>query len=219
MAVLSYTLLLDSCLLASSFMPYTRLQQSLVEAGSFISAAEAHGTLCGLVCGIENADNLLSQWLQALEIEGYSAETLSKWPKTVNASLQDDAMRFTPLLPDDEESLPSRLQAMAAWCNGLLYGFGVACGEHKLEDEAQEFIRDVSQISRLDDEFDGNTTDDQSAVGSEADYFELVEYLKTGMLLLYDACHQQLFMQQTATKLAALDEKLPPAHTDDATFH
>lgn len=210
-------------------MPYTRLQESLQRTNSPTPPAEAHGILCGLTCGLDNIDEVLMQWLQALEIEAPTTDDFSAWPKTIKQSLQDEAMRFSPLLPEEEVPLDERLRALAAWCNGLLYGLGAAGSElSTLEGDVQEFVQDVSQISRLDDNVD-NQPDDYdendenieggAELGSEADYYELVEYLKAGMLLLFDASHQQLFANRSAAKLASLDERLSPGRTDDATFH
>jgi len=35
-------------------------------------------------------------------------------------------MDFQPLLPDDEHALDARVEALGAWCQGFLYGFGAA---------------------------------------------------------------------------------------------
>ena len=35
-------------------------------------------------------------------------------------------MEFEPLLPDDETDLAARVEALGAWCQGFLYGFGAA---------------------------------------------------------------------------------------------
>ena len=93
------------------------------------SVAEVHGILCGLLC----RDPFVgaSQWVKSLEFEGepndarfqmvrdqlddllaYSAQMLN----------QIDT-EFNLMLPDDEESISTRIAEMAKWCQGFLYGF------------------------------------------------------------------------------------------------
>lgn len=188
------------------------LQEHLTAAGSVLGAAEAHGTLCGLLCGDLAPAKLLAHWQSVLEIDsdvvvaeasassdaGTYTDTdiqapvadndvltdLSTWVPAVQAALQDDAMLFAPLLADDDAPMSQRLLDLAAWCAGLLYGYGLT-GVQPNEAEMHEYLRDVGQISQLD-------SSDVQAGGAEADYSELVEYVRAGMLLLYTDSQLQL---------------------------
>ena len=40
--------------------------------------------------------------------------------------LSDDGLEFTPFLPEDSAALAERAQALVEWCEGLLYGLGMA---------------------------------------------------------------------------------------------
>jgi uncharacterized protein YgfB (UPF0149 family) len=90
-------------------------------------------------------------------------------------------MEFRPLLPDDERELPARVEALGAWCQGFLYGFGAAgtVAGTPLPETVTEVLSDLANISQA------------GAVGSASDeveeeaYAELVEFLRAGVQLIY----------------------------------
>lgn len=166
--------------------PYNTLQAQLASAGSTTSAAEAHGALSGLSCGLTGASQVARDWAAAIEINGDLSTDLANWPNVIATTLGDDGLRYHPLLPADDAPLHERLIALAEWSNGVLYGYGLANNELTLSAESQEFLRDLTEISRID--VDDLGEDDNEG---EAEYFELTEYLKVGMILLYNDCHEQ----------------------------
>ena len=168
---------------------YHELEDGLGAGGSGSEAAEAHGTLCGLLCG--PSDDLPGTWIgntladrqedpddapvnaQALLVRVYEA---------TRDALMGDEMAFAPLLPPDSEDLERRLEALAAWSQGFLYGLAMR-GLRDLEDidgEIREFLEDLVEISRVEPDA-GDDPD-----GAEAAYSELVEYVRVGAQLLFD---------------------------------
>jgi hypothetical protein len=59
-------------------------------------------------------------------------------------------MEFEPLLPGDETDLASRVAALAAWCQGFLYGFGSAgtASQAALSESVGEVLADLAQVAR-----------------------------------------------------------------------
>jgi uncharacterized protein YgfB (UPF0149 family) len=106
-------------------------------------------------------------------------------------------MEFEPLLPDDAASLAERVESLAAWCQGFLYGFGAAGTANRsgLPDSVSEFLADLARISQVGDV--GSGTEEVE----EAAYAELVEFLRVGVQLVYD-------------ELAALRAAQPAMRTD-----
>jgi yecA family protein len=171
----------------SSPVLFVDVAQALAAGGSTVHAAEAHGWLCGALC--VRAPFRVADWLEELvesrddddEHPDNRATLLAVHEQTTSA-LEGTQMEFAPLLPDDEESLADRVEALNAWCQGFLYGFGtVSPGSGpRFPADVDEVLRDFAEISRA------------GAVGSESEqveeesYAELVEYVRAGTQLVYD---------------------------------
>ena len=169
-------------------MEFDALQAALTQAGIPVSAAESHGALAGWVASGLGQDP--SPLLESLLDAGAAAqntdatrchELLVSAHTALRRELDSEELKFAPLLPADETPLPVRVAAMGEWCEGFLFGLGLA-GDAAVQggSEVREVVEDFAQIARagLDDE-----------AGSEADevaYAELVEYLRVGTLLVHD---------------------------------
>ena len=171
-----------------SSTPFIALNETLARAGTVCDAAESHGTVCGVLCaGAGGGD----AWLAHLMEEASGPDGALKNCRRDLLALRDltrnllDAgtLEFTPLLPDDDISLAERTAALGEWCQGFLYGLGLA-GERlnldELAEEAGEVLRDIGQIAQAG--FEGDADDDED----EAAYVEIVEYVRVGVQLLYE---------------------------------
>jgi uncharacterized protein YgfB (UPF0149 family) len=160
----------------------------LESAGSQVAAAEGHGCLCGALC--TTADYSIQRWLDELigdEDEDQDDDSLRDAPLRLlftdtNRALRGGEMEFEPLLPDDDEPLEQRANALAQWCQGFLYGFGTGkpVRPDDLNNQVTEILRDVSDMARA--------TVDVGAAGEEEEgaYAELIEYLRVGVQLIHD---------------------------------
>ena len=98
-------------------------------------------------------------------------------------SFGEQGMQFAPLLPDDEEALNARANALALWCTGFLYGLGTGqiSDLEALTGEVGEIVRDFTEISRA-------TGDDADADESnEQAYAELVEFIRVAAQVVFEA--------------------------------
>ena len=91
-------------------------------------------------------------------------------------------MEFDPLLPDDDAALDERVDALSAWCQGFLYGFGSRPRPQPPapSGEVAEVLADFAEISR------GGSVGLEPMEIEEDAYTELVEFLRVGVQLVYD---------------------------------
>lgn len=156
----------------------------LVSTRPWISPAELHGLLCGSVCADGEAPGddawLQRVWQHAGEdlADGADHAELIAFRERALGNLEADDFGFDLLLPDEETLLRERVAALASWCAGFLSGFGLGGGRTDgMEEDALTALRDMAAIAGVDAEVD----DDD---GDEADFSELVEYVRMGVLVI-----------------------------------
>ena len=156
----------------------------ILDAGLEISPAELHGCLTGLLAAgsapdPESALAAVSRLLDADLYGELAAQVMALYQHTAE-HLDDEDCDFYPLLPDDDEEIRLRTEAMAGWCRSFLAGFAErAGGRSGLPEDSSEVLKDFAAIA-------------QAAVGEEDDeegleesYMELVEYLRFAALNVY----------------------------------
>jgi uncharacterized protein len=157
----------------------------LAAAGSLADAAEAHGSLCGALCSM--APYKMQDWVNEILPDGSSlsdesAALIEKVFTATATSFGEQGMEFEPLLPDDEQPLNGRANALALWCAGFLYGLGTAqiSDLDALAGDVGEIVRDFTEISRA-------TGDDADADESnEQAYAELVEFIRVAAQVVFE---------------------------------
>lgn len=167
---------------------YVSIDALLRRAESGIEAAECHGVLCGVLCAQRAFDP--RPWsgyvLGACDPgNAYVREArneLESMSEAALAALNDPEYGFQPMLPPDETPLQLRTQAMSQWCQGYVEGLRLGGIEHpeKLDGDAGEIVRDLGEIGKAG-RFHVDDSDE-----NEADFAELVEYLRAGVRLVYD---------------------------------
>ena len=153
-------------------------QQTIAGWVEFSHPAELHGLVTGVVCVLQPPGQDGWQALLAgLDVAGPAEGSDDPaWRLLVDEgqdlaeALDEDNLDFEPLLPDDEQPLPERVQALAAWCSGLLLGFALAGGQERSDE--QELIADLQELSALDWEVQ------DSDEASENDYADLLEFVR-----------------------------------------
>jgi len=170
-----------------SSVAFDDVARALAAGCSTVHAAEAHGCLCGALCARRTYS--LAEWLDdILPDAGPGAPgaedraALADLHEATARFLAAPDMEFEPLLPDDDVDLDVRVEALGAWCQGFLYGFGAAgtAPKEQVPEEVAEVISDLAGISRA-----GEVGSQNSEVEEEA-YAELVEYLRAAVQLVHD---------------------------------
>lgn len=163
---------------------YVELERALGRAGVENSAAEIHGTCCGMLAVDQAIDQ--NQWLTQV-LEGDPQDFHFQETRTLlrqlfivtRQQLNGTEMDFALLLPDDED-LPSQVEAMQDWCQG--FGLGIASAGIRdfknLPADSREWLEDVVRIG-ASGEFDLDNEEE-----SENALVELLEYLRVGVMMM-----------------------------------
>lgn len=173
------------------FPEYGELQATLGGPETGSAAAEAHGTLCGLLCAA--AEDMPEVWIQntLADAEEYSfggrADARSLLEALNGATVEALAggdMAFNLLLPGDDAPLDERAAALASWCNGFLYGLAIRGLRpmEELPEEIREILADFSEIGRA-----GVAAEEVEEEGESA-FVELAEYVRVAVQLVHDEC-------------------------------
>ena len=136
------------------------IDEALRRAEASTDAAEAHGSLCGLVCGL--GDGGQSAWLAETLADAQANEAVAEQTSAVlealaastRAALEGADMTFQPLLPDDAEPLVERVDGLAQWCQGFNHGLFVAARIGDAEAElgsgnTAEIVRDFGEMAQV----------------------------------------------------------------------
>lgn len=168
-------------------LEFDAVQTALEKLGSNVNAAEAHGTLCGLM--LDNCD--MATWLKHtvddLPDSGdiLAAEQLKILKLLFEHSreqLNNIDMSFELLLPDESEEFAVRLLALSEWCQGFLYATGIiGLGKtREIDAMSQECLSDLVEISQLDHRQPKDEDSDQQ-------YVEITEHVRMSALMLNES--------------------------------
>ncbi len=159
-----------------------------VHAG--MRASECHGFLCGLFCASNSIaadlwrEHLLAGIDDAVNVYDCFA-ILEKLANQVKTEVLSEDISFDLLLPDDQTAISERSKALAEWCSGFASGLGIGgmAEKQKLNDECDEFVKDVISISRME-------TSVEDGEEAEIAIFEIIEYIRVGTIMLHQEWHQ-----------------------------
>ncbi len=171
--------------------PYQRLAQCLAAGALAPSPAEVHGILCGLICaGHPQAE---AAWLAEVAPQGPVGDLLAEasardcrgrldaLAEQTRADIEGPGLGFAPLLPDDEQPLSARAEAVYDWCRGFLYALGLTgVREADLSEQTREVFNDFVDITRLD------LADLDEGEDNESALTEVVEFLWVAAMLVYE---------------------------------
>jgi uncharacterized protein YgfB (UPF0149 family) len=170
--------------MSDTSVSYADIQRVLVQSHALADAAEAHGTLSGALCaaGTYHLDDWLGEILPEGRADSESAAWLRALFEATTAALTDSQMGFQLLLPEDDDALTQRTEALGEWCRGFLYGLGSGHVRdlQALGDEADEILKDITAITQV-----GVDPQDEDESNEEA-YAELVEFVRVGVQLLFE---------------------------------
>ena len=162
---------------------YQAWERQLDRAALDFPPAEVQGCLCGYLA---SGARSWFDWQRLLDDDPATGDVLAQecytalrvlFTQTL-AVLDAGEFELTLLLPDDAQPLVVRVEALRAWCEGFLYGYG-ASGQHQagLDTEQRDLLRDIEQISRAELE--------ESGEAEEHAYAELVEFLRLAATSFY----------------------------------
>lgn len=172
-----------------------KIDQALTRLHADMEASECHGIMTGLLLarGQLSEDELMSAIAPATGagdiLAGEARSELRTLLQVTMEELSDTSCDFNPVLLHESASMEDRLHALSDWIQGFMLGLarGGVEDHRKLPDEAAEFVDDLMEMARatgyeLEEDEEEN----------EASYMELVEYLRTGVLLVNELLHPTL---------------------------
>lgn len=167
--------------------PYERFDQLYNSIELDVGASEVHGVVCGLLCAGHSDAHVA--WFEELFENRSSADLLVREARQLLGQLYQatrdqmsgDELGFTPFLPNDQFPLSERARRLTEWCQGYLYGLGLAgISDKQFLGDAKEAIGDITEFTRLEHE---NIESEEEA---EAAFVELEEFLKVAALLVWE---------------------------------
>ncbi|MHB1586145.1 MAG: UPF0149 family protein [Acidiferrobacteraceae bacterium] len=161
------------------------LSVALERAGASTGASEVHGLLCGLICAHGEADG---RGCLPLIFDGPEAATgtlqdgLDGLAEESMRTLQGSDFEFDLLLPDDDDPLPMRFEAVVSWCQGFTLALLLDCPERAdtLAADAHEAMETLLEISASEP-----VVDEDEASG-ERDLAEIIEHIRVSVQLVHD---------------------------------
>jgi len=178
----------------SQFPEIVELEELLYRVDATMGAADAHGALCGMLCArgtielSEWVDHVIGEQEQGNELLHDVVHKLSELHQSTLEMMNDATGDFKLLLMDDDDPLPERVEALAAWCQGFIYGLaagGIQEGSELPEDTA-ELLKDMVEISRAGHDVDDAGVEESDDNDDEVAYMEIEEYVRMGVLLIYE---------------------------------
>ena len=178
----------------SQFPEIVELEELLYRIDATMGAADAHGALCGMLCArgtielSEWVDHVIDEQDQGNELLHDVVHKLSELHQSTLEMMNDATANFKLLLLDDDDPLPERVEALAAWCQGFIYGLaagGIQEGSELPEDTA-ELLKDMIEISRAGHDVDDTGVEESDVNDDEMAYMEIEEYVRMGVLLVYE---------------------------------
>lgn len=167
---------------------YQQMTQLLADRP--ISAAEAHGTLCGLLCSDphEAREDPAVLWLDEVlgnhdGQDSAARDLLIEIAGRTQAELADPGCTLSPPWPADDRPLRERVEAVYDWSRGLVYGLGLAGVKIQgLSPASREAVDDLIAVTHLDlDHLDDGDEPEQALA-------EVAEFVRIAALLLYTEC-------------------------------
>lgn len=167
---------------------YDDIAAALSRANASTTAAECHGTLCGMYsvtgqgCKMEWLNQALSECDPSDALTGECRSSLISLYDETSAALEGQELNFRLLLPNDETDIELRTEQLAEWCQGFLFGMSTQGIEDikTLPPEVSEIVGDFTEITKA--AFD---RDDDIEVSEQA-YTDLTEFVRIGVQLVLE---------------------------------
>lgn len=161
---------------------YDEMTEALIATQSPFLASEAHGLLCGVICVMP--DSMQRRWEQLVlgpEKDAHSIDVIQQVYISSYQQICEFSFEFILVLPSDNLDINLRTEALGLWCQGFLTGLnqGQSPIEQTPNEEIQEALNDLAEIAQVTFGDIPSTSEDETA------YFELEEYVRLVVLMIY----------------------------------
>lgn len=179
----------------NSLPSYTELNDALSKTTLKLHPSEAHGLICGILCGNTKTDSAWEALVTGSKDPLKTHEVLQALFDASAKQLNDFLFEFQMVLPPDSEDLPIRAEALTLWSQGYLTGLKQVHVQivDREASEMTEAIHDLIEIAKM------NYEEVVASEEDEAAYVELVEYVRMAVILIYQDIREQDTTMQTVT--------------------
>jgi len=183
-------------------MNYDLWTTALDQNALMASAAELHGLVAGMLsAGVPADANQILPVLHDFLNDGQAVNAalksqISELISETARQLADEELGFNPLLPDDDDALTERLEALTEWAQSFLVGFAIQ--QHDLSilaEEVRDAIEQLTEVTRIDI----YTPDDSSEADNEESYFLVLEHVRVMVL----TCFSEVGQKFTAAEVSS----------------
>lgn len=160
--------------------------QAIITAESVnLHSSELHGVLTGLICAGFTFES--NDYLPMINDLFNNGEGLPNKLKAVIklmfsdiwTNILDDSYTFQMMLPDDDDSLVERGNALSTWVEGFNLGFGLQQKNTAIVSaDVKEVLNDFIEIANLSEEMEEDEVSEQA-------FFEIAEYVRISALLCF----------------------------------
>lgn len=179
---------------------YNELAEALQNTESPLDPSEAHGLLCGIICSTsEELDESWQKFVIGDKENARSTALLQHLYETSYHEMSDFSFEFSLILPSDSADINSRTETLSLWCQGFLTGLQQSPTpmEERVSEEVIDALNDIVEIAQV------NFGDIAESDEDETAYFELVEYVRLVVLMVY----HELQMEKNEDEI---DDSEPP---------
>lgn len=158
---------------------YTELAMVLHKNQPETHPAQIHGLICGYLCVL--ADKMKDLFFSGANKNHELKEILSQVYEGTYRQLSEFSFEFNLLLPDDDTDINIRAEALGLWSQGFLTGLsnsGISIENHE-HANVKEAMDDIVEIANI------NFGDIVANEEDESAYFELVEYVRLSVLMIF----------------------------------
>lgn len=175
-------------------LSFTQSRQHILTMIDEELASHIHGLMCGNVCRgamFSDMEQMKTLLPKNQDPDQTLLEALFELSQLTQNSILTMNLSNPLLLPDDDEKLELRIDALTSWCQGFLIGMDYKRLHtvHTFSAEMQESLDIISSTAIVDS---SEVEEDEKG---EKDYFEIVEYTRMAVLVIY-ADIQKLKQQQ-----------------------
>lgn len=177
---------------------YNEVADCLDRAELDLLPSEVHGIACGMLAGDNGADKI--KWVKEIVpnieagnvLQGDAIREMGRLFDQAQREMQDSQLRFELFLPEDDDSLATRMEALQDWCQGFILGVTmVGVKDYSvLPEDSRDLLEDFVNIGTSGD-FDFE--DEQE---SEVAFTDISQYVRVGVLLINEELQP---MRQSAT--------------------
>lgn len=166
----------------TEYPSFAELSEALQKTESPLLAPEVHGIICGIICTTSEKEHTQwEKWVLGPKKNKHTVELLQDLYTFTYKAISEFSFEFILLLPDDSTNINLRAENLGLFCQGFLTGLQQAksaIADH-VNPEIRDALKDITEIAQVKYDDLTSTEEDETA------YFELAEYVRLVVLMIY----------------------------------